>query len=120
MDQLLLLLRRVGAQHLMVEAAAALNPDQRATAFAAAAEIMHSDGRLQQDKRNFLDNLGSVLKLNPDVHAGLIRAVGMLHGVVGYFSELLKRATPASSCRTGAATSISEPPRSPTSTGRWW
>ena len=40
MDQLLLQLRRLGPQHLMVEAAAALNADQRSTAFAVAAEIM--------------------------------------------------------------------------------
>jgi tellurite resistance protein len=63
----------------MVEAAAALNPDQRATAFAVAAEIMRSDGRLQEDERNILSNLGSVLELDPDFQAGLIAAMGVLH-----------------------------------------
>jgi tellurite resistance protein len=79
MDQLLFQLRRLGAQHLMVEAAAALNPDQRATAFAVAAEIMRSDGRLQEDERNILSNLGSVLELDPEFQAGLIAAMGVLH-----------------------------------------
>ena len=79
MDQLMFQLRRLGAQHLMVEAATALNPDQRATAFAVAAEIMRSDGRLQEDERNILSNLGSVLELDPDFQAGLIAAMGVLH-----------------------------------------
>lgn len=79
MDQLLFHLRRLGSQHLMVEAAAALNPEQRGTAFAVAAEIMRSDGRLQEDERNILTNLGGVLELDPEFQAGLIAAMGVLH-----------------------------------------
>lgn len=79
MDQLLFHLRRLGAQHLMVEAAAALKPDQRATAFAVAAEIMRSDGRLHQDECNILSNLGAVLELEEDFQAGFIAAMGVLH-----------------------------------------
>jgi len=79
MDQLLFQLRRLGPQHLMVEAAAALNADQRATAFAVAAEIMRSDGRLQQDECNILANLGGVLELEEEFQAGLIAAMGVLH-----------------------------------------
>jgi tellurite resistance protein len=79
MDQLLFQLRCLGAQHLMMEAAAALNSDQRATAFAVAAEIMRSDGRLQQDERNILSNLGGVLELEPEFQEGLIAAMGVLH-----------------------------------------
>jgi len=79
MDQLLFHLRRLGAQHLMVEAAASLNADQRATAFAVAAEIMRSDGQLKEDERNILANLGCVLNLNQDFQSGLIAAMGVLH-----------------------------------------
>jgi hypothetical protein len=52
MDQLLRDMRSKGAQHLMVEAAEALSPRQRATAYAVAAEIMRSDGPLQADEQN--------------------------------------------------------------------
>ena len=56
-----------------------LNPDQRATAFAVAAEIMRSDGRLLADERNILSNLGGVLELEAEFQAGLIAAMGVLH-----------------------------------------
>lgn len=79
MDQLLLQLRRLGPQHLMVEAAAALNADQRSTAFAVAAEIMRSDGRLLEDERNILRNLGDVLELEEEFQEGLTAAMGVLH-----------------------------------------
>lgn len=79
MDQLLLQLRRLGPQHLMVEAAAALNTDQRSTAFAVAAEIMRSDGRLLEDERNILRNLGGVLELEEEFQEGLTAAMGVLH-----------------------------------------
>lgn len=79
MDQLLLQLRRLGPQHLMVEAAAALNADQRFTAFAVAAEIMCSDGRLLEDERNILSNLGGVLELKEEFQEGLTAAMGVLH-----------------------------------------
>ena len=79
MDQLLLQLRRLGPQHLMVEAAAALNADQRSTAFAVAAEIMRSDGRLLEDERNILRNLGGVLELEEAFQEGLTTAMGVLH-----------------------------------------
>ena len=52
MDQLLLQLRRLGPQHLMVEAAAALNSDQRATSFAVVAEKFIRDLNLDRDKVN--------------------------------------------------------------------
>jgi len=79
MDQLLLQLRRLGPQHLMVEAAAALDADQRSTAFAVAAEIMRSDGRLLEDERNILSNLVGVLELEEEFQEGLTAAMGVLH-----------------------------------------
>ena len=63
MDSLVNTLRLKGAQHMMVEAADQLEPSQRMTAFAVAAEIMRSDGAYQADERNILDNLASVLDL---------------------------------------------------------
>ncbi|MFM7086770.1 MAG: tellurite resistance TerB family protein [Cyanobium sp.] len=63
MNDLLGQLRQKGAQHLMVEAAEALSAPQRATAYAVAAEIMRSDGPLQDDERNILTNLAGTLEL---------------------------------------------------------
>lgn len=79
MDQLLLQLRRLGPQHLMVEAAAALDADQRSTAFAVAAEIMRSDGDLQEDERNILANLAAVLQLEESLTSEILRVMDVLH-----------------------------------------
>lgn len=79
MDQLLEELRRKGAQHLMVDAAPALNDNQRRTAFAVAVEIMRSDGSLQADEHNILGNLASVLELSPEQINPLLDAMNVLH-----------------------------------------
>lgn len=79
MDQLLSELRLKGAQHLMVDAAPALNSDQRRTAFAVAAEIMRSDGSLHEDEHNILGNLAAVLELSIDQTAPLLAAMDVLH-----------------------------------------
>jgi len=79
MDKLLNQLRQLGAQHLMVEAAAVLNENQRATAFAVATEIMRSDGHLLADEKNILDNLAGVLEVDPRLQATLLQAMGVLH-----------------------------------------
>lgn len=73
-------LRTQGAQHLMVEAAAALSPQQRGTAFAVAAEIMRSDGELQEDERNILSNLASVLNLEESLTSDILQVMDVLHG----------------------------------------
>lgn len=82
MDSLLAELRRVGPQHLMVEAAEQLNPRQRATAYAVAAEIMRSDGPLQDDERNILTNLAITLDLREADTAPLLAAMDLLHADV--------------------------------------
>lgn len=82
LDQLLAELRRKGAQHLMVDAAALLNPDQRQTAYAVATEIMRSDGLLQDDERNILMNLAIVLNLEIDLTAQINRVMDILHASV--------------------------------------
>jgi len=82
MDTLLAELRRVGPQHLMVEAAEQLNPAQRATAFAMAAEIMRSDGPLQDDERNILTNLAITLGLAEAVTTPIHAAMDLLHADV--------------------------------------
>lgn len=82
MDTLLAELRRVGPQHLMVEAAEQLNPSQRATAFAVAAEIMRSDGPLQDDERNILTNLGITLGLSDTDTQPVLAAMDLLHADV--------------------------------------
>lgn len=82
MDTLLAELRRVGPQHLMVEAAEQLNPSQRATAFAVAAEIMRSDGPLQADERNILSNLAATLALSDADTAPVLTAMDLLHADV--------------------------------------
>jgi hypothetical protein len=82
MDALLAELRRVGPQHLMVEAAEQLNPRQRATAYAVAAEIMRSDGPLQADERNMLTNLATTLELDEADTAPVLSAMDLLHANV--------------------------------------
>lgn len=79
MDALLADLRSKGAQQLMVQAAAVLSPTQRATAYAAATEIMRSDGPLQPDECNILRNLAEVLELDPDLTAAVGRVMDVLH-----------------------------------------
>ena len=79
MDQLLRRLQQIGAQHLMVEAAALLSPEQRSTAYAVAAEIMRSDGQLLEDEQNILDNLETVLELNPEQTSRILTVMNILH-----------------------------------------
>jgi tellurite resistance protein len=79
MDQLLRRLQQIGAQHLMVEAAAVLSPEQRSTAYAVAAEIMRSDGHLQDDEQNILDNLATVLELDGLLTAQILTVMNLLH-----------------------------------------
>lgn len=82
MNDLLTSLRGKGAQHLMVEAAEALSPRQRATAYAVAAEIMRSDGPLQADERNILANLAATLELEPKLTERVLEAMDLLHADV--------------------------------------
>ena len=82
LDQLLADLRRMGAQHLMVDAAAQLNPDQRHSAYAVATEIMRSDGPLQEDERNILVNLACALNLEIELTAQINRVMDILHASV--------------------------------------
>jgi len=82
MNELLEALRSKGAQHLMVEAAEALSPSQRATAYAVAAEIMRSDGPLQDDERNILANLAGTLELDGSLTERVQEAMDLLHADV--------------------------------------
>lgn len=82
MDQLLRDMRRKGAQHLMVEAAEVLNPRQRATAYAVAAEIMRSDGPLEADERNILSNLATTLELSGEETERVLSVMEVLHADV--------------------------------------
>ena len=79
MDSLVADLHHKGAQHMMVEAADVLQPEQRMTAFAVAAEIMRSDGSYEQDELNILNNLASVLKLSDDYTFEVMRVMDALH-----------------------------------------
>jgi hypothetical protein len=82
MDQLLRDMREKGAQHLMVEAAEALNARQRATAYAVAAEIMRSDGPLEADERNILSNLATTLGLSTEETDRVLSVMDVLHADV--------------------------------------
>jgi tellurite resistance protein len=83
LDGLMETLRQQGPQHLMVMAAEALNPDQRATAYAVAAEIMRSDGPLEDDERNILSNLASSLELGDAVTIPVHSVMDLLHADLG-------------------------------------
>jgi len=79
MDTLVTELRHKDAQHMMIDAAAVLLPDQRKTAFTVAAEIMRSDGSYQQDELNILNNLASVLALDDVFTFEATRVMDVLH-----------------------------------------
>jgi tellurite resistance protein len=79
MDSLVAELRKKGAQHMMVESAEVLKPEQRMTAFAVAAEIMRSDGRYEQDELNILSHLAGVLHLSDDFTFEVMRVMDALH-----------------------------------------
>ena len=83
LDQILGDLRRLGSQHLMVEAAAQLTSEQRKTAYAVAVEIMRSDGPLQSDEVNILGNLAAVLALDSAVVDQIHQVMDILHAPVG-------------------------------------
>ena len=80
LNGLLARLRTQGAQHLMVDAASVLTPSQRGTAFAVAAEIMRSDGDLQEDEHNILSNLAAVLNLEESLTRDILQIMDVLHG----------------------------------------
>lgn len=82
MDRLLRDMRQKGAQHLMVESAEALNPRQRATAYAVAVEIMRSDGPLAEDENNILSNLASTLGLPEEDTQKVLAVMDVLHADV--------------------------------------
>ena len=82
MDRLLRDMRQKGAQHLMVESAEALNPRQRATAYAVAAEIMRSDGPLAEDEKNILNNLAITLELPEEETQKVLSVMDVLHADV--------------------------------------
>jgi tellurite resistance protein len=44
-----------------------------------AAEIMRSDGHLQADERNILDNLATVLELDAALAAQILSVMNLLH-----------------------------------------
>jgi tellurite resistance protein len=79
LDALMTTLRLQGPQHLMVMAAEVLNPEQRATAYAVAAEIMRSDGPLEDDERNILSNLAATLELGDAVTIPVHSVMDLLH-----------------------------------------
>ncbi len=81
-DALLRRLRSQGAQQLMLRAAAGLTPELRRTAFATAAEIMRSDGPLQDDEQNILSTLALTLELPEADSAPLLGLMEVLHAPV--------------------------------------
>jgi len=82
MNTLLAEMRHKGPQHLMVEAAEALDQAQRSTAYAVAAEIMRSDGPLEADERNILANLATTLNLSADQTSQVLAVMELLHADV--------------------------------------
>lgn len=79
MNDLLGLLRERGAETLMVEAGAVLNPDERLTVFAVAAEIMRSDGPLVEEERRILDHLSGALELAATDTEPVLAVMNILH-----------------------------------------
>jgi hypothetical protein len=79
MDQLLVSLRRQGPEALMADASQELPPHLRQTAFATAAEIMRSDGELEEEERRILLQLSQLLGLETDQARRIIEVMDVLH-----------------------------------------
>jgi len=79
MDELLAGLRRSGAEGLMEEAAKVLDERQRHTAYAVAAEIMRSDGPLEERERQILANLATSLGLESEETDKVLEVMDVLH-----------------------------------------
>jgi tellurite resistance protein len=78
-DRLLADLRRDGVPILMARAALQLDPHQRRTAFAVAAEIMRSDGELVEQEQRILADLADQLEINPSESAKILEVMDILH-----------------------------------------
>jgi tellurite resistance protein len=82
MNTLLEALRAKGAIGLMEEAAGVLDDRQRHTAYAVAAEIMRSDGPLQEQEQAILADLATTLQLDPDETAKVLEVMDVLHASI--------------------------------------
>jgi tellurite resistance protein len=78
-DRLLSEMRAEGAKALMARAARVLDPHQRRTAFAVAAEIMRSDGELVAEERQILDDLATGLEISAGDSTKVLEVMDMLH-----------------------------------------
>jgi tellurite resistance protein len=66
----------------MEEAAAVLDDRQRHTAYAVAAEIMRSDGPLQDQEQAILADLASTLRLDPEETTKVLEVMDVLHASI--------------------------------------
>jgi tellurite resistance protein len=82
MDDLLQSLRAKGSIGLMEEAATVLDERQRHTAYAVAAEIMRSDGPLEEQEQAILADLAATLKLDPDETIKVLEVMDILHASI--------------------------------------
>ncbi|MCP9835214.1 tellurite resistance TerB family protein [Cyanobium sp. Aljojuca 7A6] len=82
MDTLLQGLRAKGSIGLMEEAAAVLDDRQRHTAYAVAAEIMRSDGPLQEQEQKILADLAATLRLDPEETSKVLAVMDVLHASI--------------------------------------
>ncbi len=78
-DRLLAELRAEGAPLMMARAAKQLDPHQRRTAFAVAAEIMRSDGELVAQERRILEDLAQQLEIDAPESDRILQVMDLLH-----------------------------------------
>ncbi|QEY31273.1 Tellurite resistance protein TerB [Synechococcus sp. RSCCF101] len=79
MDGLLVSLREMGPEALMAEASRELPAHLRQTAFATAAEIMRSDGSLEEEEERILGRLSQLLGLETQQTRAIIEVMDVLH-----------------------------------------
>ncbi|KEF42247.1 MAG: hypothetical protein ER33_06915 [Cyanobium sp. CACIAM 14] len=82
MDTLLQSLRAKGSIGLMEDAAAVLDERQRHTAYAVAAEIMRSDGPLEDQEQRILADLATTLGLGSEETAKVLEVMDVLHASI--------------------------------------
>ncbi|MEO1003998.1 MAG: tellurite resistance TerB family protein [Cyanobacteria bacterium J06638_7] len=76
---LLLRLRQEGWQALVLEAAPLLQSDQRETAFALAAQLIHCDLQVVEAEQSFLARLAEALELTPGRGAQITEVCALLN-----------------------------------------
>jgi hypothetical protein len=75
MDQLVKILRRDGVEKLIQKASQSLPEDLRDTVFANACDLVLADGVVEDEEKEFLDNLQKILEIDGDTALTIVEVM---------------------------------------------